>query len=155
MRFPLIVRPAEVWSFREDLKYGLLVGNRKWFKEMVTPVRSKPRAWVDLYSWRTANQFELRFELSDVAVGAVTITNARHMLFATVLADVARGIRFKTCKRKDCRKPFPIESEHKRDYCKPYCGHLVSLRKKREDAKKERAARLNKKKSRKSLYEVF
>ena len=64
-----------------------------------------------------------------MSVGAVTITNARHMLFATVLADVARGIRFKTCKRKDCRKPFPIESEHKRDYCKPYCGHLVSLRK--------------------------
>jgi len=151
MKFPVIVQPEDVWHFREDLNHALLDRNQKWFKETVAPVLSRPKTWLDLYSSQPANDFHLRFELSDVAAGVVTLTNARHMLFATVLADVARGIRFKTCKRKDCRKPFPIETEHKRDYCKPYCGHLVSLRKKREDAKKERAARLNKKKSRKSL----
>ncbi len=150
LMFPAIVQPEDVWSFRDDLKDALLDGNRKWFKETVTPIISKPKTWLDLYSHQPANNFPLHFELTKVPGGVVTLTNARHMLFATVLADVARGIRFKTCKRRDCRKPFPIETKHKHDYCEPYCGHLVSLRKKRDEEKKQRRAE-ERKRARKSL----
>ena len=142
-RYPLHVHPHDVWRFREELKDALLYP--KAFASSVTPRLTKARTLLDLMTPHPANNFPLSFELTDVAAGAVTLTNARHMLFATVLADVARGIRFKTCKRKDCRKPFPIESEHKREYCGQYCGHLQSVRRKR------REARAAKKKARKSL----
>jgi len=72
--------------------------------------------------------------------GSGTFFMARHMLFATALAEVARSIRFKTCKRKDCQMPFAIESGHKRDYHTPYCGHLVSLRKERATEKRKKRA---------------
>lgn len=140
MKYPVFVQPNDVWAFRENLNYALLNRNRKWFKETVAPVLSKPKTWLDLYPPQPANDFQLRFELSDVAAGVVTLTNARHMLFATALADVARGIRFKTCQRRDCQKPFAITSEHTRKFCSQYCGHLVSLRKKREKEQRERLA---------------
>ena len=140
IRYPVFVQPDDVWAFRENLNYALLDRNRKWFKETVTPVLPKPKTWLDLYPPQPANDFELRFELSGVAAGVVTLTNARHMLFATVLADVARGIRFKTCKRKDCRNPFAIESGHKRDYCGQYCGHLESVRRNRAKSKNKESS---------------
>jgi len=134
-----------VWRFREDLSDALLDRQRKHFMTSVTPELPRPKTLLDLMTPHPANNFPLRFELSKVAAGVVTITNARQMLFATVLADVARGIRFKTCKRKDCGKPFPIESEHTRTFCSQYCGHLVSQRKKR--AAKQRNQRALRKKA--------
>jgi hypothetical protein len=134
---PMYAHVDEVWQFREDLKDALLY--RKHFMAGVTPNLPRPKTLLDLIAQpHPANEFPLRFELTKVAAGVVTVTNARHMLLATVLADIVRGIRFDTCKRKDCGKPFAIESEHKRHFCSQYCGHLVSLRKKRLEKKKRR-----------------
>jgi hypothetical protein len=132
MQTPLVVRPQNVWAFRDELRDALLGPLRKRLKEELTPIQAKKRTWADLYPKHSANNFPLQFELSNVAAGVVTLTNARHMLFATVLADVAHGIRFKVCKRKDCKKPFPLLSAHKRAYCGQYCGHLESVRRKRK-----------------------
>ena len=138
---PLYAHAEDVWQFREELKAALLY--RKYFKDNVTPVLPKPKTLTDLISQgHPANNFPLTFELTNIAAGVVTITNARRMLIATVLADVARGIRFKVCRRKDCdRQPiFSIESKHERDFCCMYCGHLFSLRKTRaEDRANKRA----------------
>jgi hypothetical protein len=137
LQFPLIVQPEDVWSFRDDLKDAL--ANHKVFKETIAPLRSRPKAWAELFSHSRANSFELRFELSNVTAGVVTITNARHMLFATLLADVARGIRFKICKRRGCEIPFPITSRHKKDYHSRECGHLALVQRKRRAEMKKRA----------------
>jgi hypothetical protein len=137
LRFPLIVQPEDVWSFRDDLKDAL--ANHKLVKETVAPGRSSPKSWSDLFSHSSANSFEMRFELSNVTAGVVTITNARHMLFATLLADVARGIRFKICKRKGCEVSFPITSRHKKDYHSRECGHLALMQRKRRAERKKRA----------------
>jgi hypothetical protein len=144
LRRPLYVHLDEVWTFRNHLRDSLLPENREKFKTEVTPELPKPKTLLGLmtepYSW--VNEFPLRFELSKIAAGVVTLTNARRMLFATVLADVASGIRFKECKRRDCRKPFAIESKHKKKFCSQYCGHLVSQRKKRHaEQNKKRADR--------------
>jgi hypothetical protein len=104
---------------------------------------------LNLVTPHPANNFALRIELTDVVAGIVTITNARRMLSATVLEDVAGGIRFKTCKRRDCPKPFPIQSKHKQDYCRQYCGHLASQRRKRAA---EQRRRPTKKKRRKKSW---
>jgi hypothetical protein len=141
-RYPLSAHVSEVWQFREDLRDALLHQNQKHFMAAVTPELPKPKTLFDLTAQsHPANEFQLRFELTKVAAGVVTITNARHMLFATVLADVASGLRFKTCQRKDCAKPFPVESEHTRKFCSQYCGHLVSQRKKRAAEQRKRKAR--------------
>jgi hypothetical protein len=138
-RFPLYAHVDDVWRFRAELREALL--DRKHFIDSVTPKVASPKTELDLMQPHPANSFPLRFELSSVSAGVVTITNARHMLFATVLADVASGLRFKICKRKDCGKPFPIESEHVRKFCSQYCGHLVSQRKKRKSEQRSKRKR--------------
>src|ERR1700734_4176233 len=129
-RYPIYAHLDDVLRFREELTTALV--HPKSFRANGSPALPRPQTLLDLIAQSNpVNSFPLRFELTDVAAGIVTLTNARQMLLATVLADVARGIRFKTCKRKDCQKPFAIESEHKRDYCGQYCGHLESVRRSR------------------------
>jgi hypothetical protein len=148
LRFPVYVQPDDVWAFRYDLRDALLDKNRAWFKENVAPVLSKPKTWLDLFPRQPANDFHLQFELSDVAAGVVILTNARHMLFASVLADIAGGIRFKKCSRKGCGAPFPITSEHVKRFCTEKCGHLALVQKTRaEERKKRRAEKLLARKS--------
>ena len=137
---PLYAQPEDIWRFREDLKDALI--HRKHFMSGVAPAFPKPKTLLDLIAQsHSANDFALHFELTDVAAGVVTISNARHMLFATVLTDAANGIRFKICKRKDCGKAYPIESEHERKFCTQYCGHLWSVRNKREQERQKRKTR--------------
>lgn len=45
--------------------------------------------------------------------------------------DLLRQLKFKTCARPDCGVPFLVKSDHKRDYCSQYCGHLESVRRNR------------------------
>lgn len=152
LMFPLVVQPSEVWAFRADLRDALLDKNRQWFKENVTPVSSKPKTWIDLFPRQPANEFPLRFELSGVVAGIVPLTNARHMLFATALADVAQGIHFKLCARKGCGVPFPIKSEHLKKVKRFHdtkCEHRALVQRGREEEKKKRRA--EKPRARKSL----
>lgn len=146
-RNPLYADPDEIWQFREGLKDGLSSSYRRNWVSQLAPLLPRPQTLLDLVTPNPGNNFPLRFELTDVVAGVVTITNARRMLFATVLADVARGIRFKTCKRKDCQKPFPIQSKHKQEYCRQYCGHLASQRRKRAAEQKRRRKQKRQKKS--------
>jgi hypothetical protein len=144
---PVPIDLVSVWRFREGLLDALL--DKKSFKETyATPRPRNTTASGILREPRT--EFRLGFELGNVASGVITTTDARHMLLSTVFADVARGIRFKTCRREDCLRPFPITSDHERRFCSQYCGHLVSQRKKREIEKKQRRAE-KKKRARKSL----
>lgn len=129
-RYPQYVHLDDLLRFRQDLKDAIL--HRTEFVASFLPVQQRPSTLLDLMRQaHPANQFPLSFEVAKVASGVVTVTNGRMMLLATVLADVARGIRFKACKRKDCRKPFSIESRHKRDYCGQPCAHLESVRRSR------------------------
>ncbi len=134
---PVPISVQGLWRFREGLKWALL--NKREFRERDAPRLSRPETGLQLVQ-RSGIEFPLRFELESVASGLVTITDAYHMLLATVFADVARGIRFKTCKRRDCLRPFAIESKHVRIFCSQYCGHLVSQRKKRQKEQMEKRA---------------
>lgn len=58
-------------------------------------------------------------------------------MLSTVTFDAMRGVKFGVCARADCRRPFPIESQHRRIYCDQYCGHLVSVRKRRSDRRSQ------------------
>ncbi len=143
---PVPIAVSDLWRFREAIKRALL--NKQDFKETYAPPLPRPETGLEL-KMQPDIVFPLRFELTRVASGVVTISEARYMLLATVFTDISRGIRFKVCKRKDCdrQQVFPIQSKHKRDFCCMYCGHLVSLRRKRakegarKQAEKRRLAR--------------
>jgi len=137
---PVPIDVAALWKFREGLKRALI--DRQGFKESYAPELSSPKTDIQMVL-ESRIAFSLGFELTKVASGVVATSDAYHMLLATVYADVALGIRFKMCARKDCGKPFPIESKHKRKFCCQPCGHLVSQRKKRARDKKASAKAAN------------
>ena len=130
-----------LWAFREGLKEGLI--DRRGFAELYARPQPTPSTFVEwLSQTRDYNLFDLAFEISKVPSGVVTVTDAYHMLRATVYADLVRGLRFKSCQRKDCGNPFAIESKHKRKYCTQYCAHLESVRKQRWKEKQKKKKRI-------------
>lgn len=52
-------------------------------------------------------------------------------IIATLLVDYLNGVRYGMCARKDCGKLYRMTTKRRRIFCSQYCGHLVSLRKKR------------------------
>ena len=72
---PLDVRG--LWTFREGLKDALV--NKKSFKETYAAPLSRPETGVQLIQQRSGFEFPLRFELTKVASGLVTVTDAYHM----------------------------------------------------------------------------
>ena len=50
--------------------------------------------------------------------------------------DLLGRLKFKTCARRDCGTPFPVTSNHKKNYCRQYCGHLESVRRNRKTTTK-------------------
>lgn len=128
----LIVEPERLWNFHCDIGTALQPEHQKSFIRQVGPEFPTPRSLLDLIGKpHPSNLFPVRFELTNVAAGVVTLTNACQMIRATVLADIARGIKFRVCEREDCGRTFPLESEHERKYCSQYCGHLESVRRQR------------------------
>ncbi|SRR6266496_754644 len=74
----------------------------------------------------------LRIRLSWPRRSAVIwVAEAVSAILLTIYIDHLRGLRFRFCARRDCRRPFEIRSRHKRKYCQQYCAHLESLRRMR------------------------
>jgi hypothetical protein len=63
----------------------------------------------------------------------------------TVTFDHLRRVKFRLCARPDCRNPFSVESQHKREYCDNYCAHLESVRRLRKRAKGSTSKRIHSK----------
>lgn len=112
---------SEIWEYRATLRHALL--NKKAFRE----------------TYGTNDfEFPIGFRLTERAVeGIIEAYDTSQALLASVYIDVARGIRFKMCARKDCEKLFPLESRHKRKFCSQECGHLASVRRGRARKRKE------------------
>jgi hypothetical protein len=63
--------------------------------------------------------------------------NCQRAILDTIIIDLLRKVKFRLCARPDCRTPFAIETRHHREYCRPYCAHIESLRRQRKAARKE------------------
>lgn len=62
---------------------------------------------------------------------AVQVFCTLEAIMATVLTDHLHGVRYAICGREDCAKLFKVQSQRARMFCTQYCGHLVSLRRRR------------------------
>jgi hypothetical protein len=113
---PIPVDVRGLWMFRDNLKRDLLG------KQMP----------------ETADvEFSLSFELTRTAAGVVTVTDAYHLLLATVFVDAAKRVRYKICQREDCRELFPLENKHRKQFCCWYCAHITTVRRNRPHRKQK------------------
>jgi hypothetical protein len=106
----------EIWEYRDRLHCALV----------------KKAAFRESFEAKNS-EFPLKFKLTATVVeGVIEAYDTYQALLASVLIDIARGLRFRICARKDCGGLFPLESRHKRKFCSQYCGHLVSIRRARK-----------------------
>jgi hypothetical protein len=80
-------------------------------------------AWLRMFRTRTEYPYCV-----------VTLSGCEPAMRMAITIDLLKRVKFRICARPDCRSPFPLESEHKRQFCSQYCGHLQSLRKARKEA---------------------
>lgn len=127
---PHAVAVSGLWKFQSMLKRSLM--NKRAFREKYGLALARPETGLQLLNEsRRVMEFPLLMDLGKAAAGVIAFEDAFRMLLATVFIDVVRGIRFKVCARKDCRKPFPLESKHHRKFCCWYCAHITTVRKNR------------------------
>jgi len=69
---------------------------------------------------------------------AIQVQSVLGIAYHALLANFARG--WKRCKRPDCGNIFPRTEDKRKVFCSQYCGHLVSLRRKRA-AKRKRTSK--------------
>jgi hypothetical protein len=139
---PLPISVTGLWRFRRGLQGALL--DDAAFKLDYAPRLTQPETGFDIY-WQSRQSgpiFPLQFELTDVASGVITLSNAYEALIATALFDIAREIRFKICARETCKRPFPLKSKRAKIFCSVKCAHAETekrnrpLRPKSDPAKK-------------------
>ena len=70
----------------------------------------------------------------------LSVSGCELAIRATITIDLLNGAKFRICAREDCRTPYLVESGHPRKFCKQYCGHVVSQRKKRRAEKRSKGA---------------
>jgi len=127
---PHPVAISGLWKFQSMLKRSLI--NKRAFVEKYGLALGRPETGLQLLNEsKKVMAFPLSMELGKAATGVIPLDDAFRMLLATIFIDVARGIRFKVCARKDCQKPFPLESKHHRKFCCWYCAHITTVRRNR------------------------
>jgi len=135
---PMPIDVGGLWNFRAGLKHALV--NKKAFKETYAPLLPRPETGFQMMQ-QSGIEFPMHLELTSVASGVITLTDAYHAMLATVFFDVARGIRFRTCEREDCGKPFPLENKHEKKFCCWYCAHITTVRRNRPSKAAKRKPR--------------
>lgn len=134
-KMPVYVYPPLIWQMQKAMKETLLAKTRLTARVAIPKTIQGVVSALD-----PQHTFSLHFDFSEVVAGTVTVLNARQMLWATVFADIAKGLQFKECKRSDCENIFPVGTKHKRKFCTQYCGHLVSVRKSQAAERKRKRA---------------
>lgn len=115
-REPRFLLPATVWRQREEYRAALL---------------GDPAAWLS-----TKARLGVTHQRSEYPYLGITVRTCTQAIEATITLDHLRKVRSRICARPDCNSIFTVESDHGKIYCEQYCGHLVSVRRKRAAAKK-------------------
>jgi hypothetical protein len=79
--------------------------------------------------WTNYPRISLRYENSNRLISALGMLS---------WIERRREIRYRFCKREDCRRMFRRKTRQEKDYCTPSCAHLAHVRKSRERQRQER-----------------
>jgi hypothetical protein len=66
-------------------------------------------------------------------VGETEALNTFDAILSTIFIDRLRKLRFKVCERPDCAAIYKLTSQHERKFCSHECGHLMAVRRSREN----------------------
>jgi hypothetical protein len=115
------VAPVEISALQRAIREALMSPAKVWFRSRYA---SPP----------VVNSRSLEFPyfviLTDACEAAIRTTTT---------IDLLRKLKFRTCARLDCDKPFPVTSKHERNYCTQYCAHLESVRRARKSTATQRS----------------
>jgi hypothetical protein len=93
---------------------------------------SPPERWLEQSPWFLGHMERIRrYPYSIIRTEKCRVATR---LVTTI--DFLNKVKFKKCARPDCDNPFEVKSGHGQVFCQQYCGHLVSQRRKRTNAKK-------------------
>jgi hypothetical protein len=121
--------PQQYWRVQDDLKNILLEKPfyRELLRDKVERLFNEPYAaffpWVVHEGVWVSRPKPAKSLVPRVALNASSCLDALRL---SIEIDMARGVKFGQCARKDCRAPYPVTTRHKRLYCTPDCAHLVS-----------------------------
>jgi hypothetical protein len=111
---------AEIAALQQVVREALTSSAEIWFRSVyATPPVANSRS----------KEFPYFVMLTDACEAAIRTTTT---------IDLLRQLKFKTCARPDCVKPFEVTSKHERNYCSQYCAHLESVRRSRKSTATQR-----------------
>ncbi len=113
---PRFLLPFTIWRQREAYRAGML---------------GAPSLWLS----HTAS-LSLTHRRPQFPYMGITDRKCSRAIETTITLDHLRQVKNRICARVDCNNIFSVDSEHAKIYCEQYCGHLVSVRRKRAAAKK-------------------
>jgi hypothetical protein len=110
-----LVLPHLIWERRTALKSGMA---------------GKPSVWL-----KTAKPLSFS-QSSEPPYFSMVSYYCEDAIVATISIDHLRGMKFRLCKLKDCRKPYLVKTKQKRMYCSTAHAHLANVRKIRAEERK-------------------
>jgi len=107
-------------------------------------LRRRPEKWQNLMPKFAEKAFALLSGVESTIrwnkgrpVVRVDVESPFDAIIATIKIDKMMGLRFGTCARPDCRKPYKVSSRHCRKYCSQSCAHLENVRRSRKQKSKQ------------------
>lgn len=73
----------------------------------------------------------------------LTIYSCLEAMLAAIYVDNLVGIKLELCALEDCQNLYEVSSKHQRRYCSQACAHKASVRRKRAEAKAQKALTLS------------
>ncbi|UVT19827.1 MAG: hypothetical protein H8K03_18900 [Nitrospira sp.] len=134
--------PLGLWDLQERWRRRLATPKR--LKSLFTPPTTENRldASDPFFELSFGNPFfELTFRVewqANQPIGVIETISGIQLLKATLLIDLMRCANFRICARPDCGIPFSVTSNHEKKYCEWYCGHIESVRRRREEGRHQR-----------------
>jgi hypothetical protein len=108
---PAYVLPASIWSFHQQCRKALTSPADKWLTDFQKYLLSTIRPRYPYFFLGTGK--------------------CQEAIIWTITIDLLKKVQFRLCARRDCRTPFAIENQHRREYCCQYCAHIESVRRQR------------------------
>ena len=161
---PVPISIEELWAEQEHWRELLLDPPQLRARFPVAPNESAPPSHKLWFATQThfGNTLPVHLEWQkgsrQHAQAVVQPITGHELMIAAAWVDLVSGSQVQICQRPDCGTPFTYY--RKTMYCPPdkitgvsACAHVMAQRdyKKREDAKKERAKKLSRRKNKKAL----
>jgi hypothetical protein len=107
--------PNVIWERRKRFADGLAGGSGSWLKN------AKPLSFS---------------QTNEPPFFSMECSYCTDAIEATISIDHLRKLKYRLCKREDCRKPYQVKTRQMRMYCSIKCAHLANVRKLRAEKRK-------------------